>query len=121
MEGGKVSVPEPLAAIVANKGLGALGNVSGAVILFIVVGFRGRGSAGLQLLQGLVLVLLKPVEGSLHCSLLISYPRHRVGIWEELTATRLLDGEFGAGALEAYVDQNLEIGLAHFGDCWFGW
>lgn len=66
MEGGKISVLEPLAAIVANKGLGALGN-GGAVILFLVVGLGGRGSTGLQLLQGLVLVLLKPVEGSLHC------------------------------------------------------
>lgn len=117
MEGGKISVLEPLAAIVTNKGLGALGN-EGAIILFVVVGLgsSGRGSAGLQLLQGLVLVLLEPVEGSLHCELLTSHSRHRSRHLGGLTATRLLDGELGAGALEAHVDQNLEICLAHFDD-----
>jgi len=72
MESRLIVVPEPLAAFIANKGLGLLSGTRRLGALPDGDGRAGLGLFGLDLLQRLVLVLLKPVEGTLHCWMSVS-------------------------------------------------
>ena len=58
-----------------------------------------------DLVDALVLILLQPVNSSLNCECVSSCTVGYKGSWRMLTSTSLLDGESGALAVEAHVDE----------------
>lgn len=109
-------VAESLATLVADQRLGLSGfklvNLGLGIVFVFFVFFFG-GFSFLDLLQGLVLVVFKPLQGSLDwCEL---GWRCEVGVWKRiLTAATFLDGNFDSGLVKAHFKERFQIGR-HFG------
>lgn len=100
---------ELLAALIADERMGRLARGNGRCALLF--GTTSGSLSCFQLLQRLVLILLQPVQGLLHC-VPCQQRQPKSSSRKEtvaLTSSRLFDGELGPGLLEAHLEQEVEI------------